>query len=248
VTTEAMYQAANRMTYEGSHPHTCPPEYVRLCKAASSPDLPTGHLLEIGSAFGGTLHLLALANAERGRKEQVWSCDPISEHWGCFRTHAMVASLIAVCKTPPEPKFLMISVQELESLGVGRVFRMIYLDAWHDYKNVWEDLRSAARLTLHGGLIFAHDVNNPICPGAIQAWNEIIEQKGIEDGDGRWMPDPGFTEVLGVMRWTSSREKQPMTPPPRERTIVAGRGKTATGGMKEPGDRVLRTGIGSCRS
>lgn len=185
----------------GSPPQIAWEEIYYLTDLASSQDLPSGHLLEVGSAWGGSTRLLAVANRDRGRGERMVSVDPVSEHLDPFRTVSMANALASICRGEPAVHHFACTAQDLEAIGLGRVFRMTFVDAWHDYEPVLADLASASRLTLHGGVICSHDMALTGSPGEERAWNEVVAQGGIPDEGGVWVPEPGLIHSTGTLRW-----------------------------------------------
>ena len=188
----------------GSPPQIAWEEIYYLTDLASSQDLPPGHLLEVGSAWGGSTRLLAVANRDRGRGERMVSVDPVSEYQDTFRTVSRACALASVCRGEPPVHHWAGTAQDLEAVGMGRVFRMTFVDAWHDYEPVLLDLGSAARLTVHGGVICSHDMAHTNNPGAERAWQEVVSRGGIPDEDGIWVPEPGLVHSTGTLRWRAA--------------------------------------------
>lgn len=133
------------------------------------------------------------------------SLDPVSEHFdSSFRTVSMATACASICRGEPKVHQFAMTLQDLEAIGIGRLFRFVFVDAWHDYEPVWADLSSAARLTLHDGVICSHDMHGTGCPGAEQAWQEVVDNGGIPDDGGVWVPEPGFVHSTGTLRWRAT--------------------------------------------
>ena len=193
------------MVSVGCPAQTSHDELYYLTDLVSSPSLPHGHVLEIGSAWGATTRILALANAERGiPDEHVYSLEPYTPNDATdpFRIVARATSLIATCRMEPRIYHMTMTVQELSKLQIGRVFRFIFLDAYHEYENVLSDLHTAVTMTNFSGVICSHDMHGTGNLGAERAWQEIVEQGGIPDENGIWIPEVGFKYSIGTLRWS----------------------------------------------
>lgn len=201
MTHEEMQAEYWRLIALGASPLTSVPEATYLCDLARSPDLPRGHILEVGSSFGGTLRLIGMANAERGIGELVCSADPVPDDQdNAFHVASIALTLAASCRRQPRALWFMGTAQDLQALGLGRVFRMIFVDACHEYAPMLRDAASAVKLALHDGVVCFHDVHAR-CPGCQEAWAKITSDGGIPDDGGLWVPELELVDSIGTLRW-----------------------------------------------
>jgi hypothetical protein len=76
-----------------------------------------------------------------------------------------------------------------------RKFDCIFIDAGHDYSNVKKDYDNSLLHLETGGNIILHDINSVNCPGVVQLWKEVQNDKcqqfifGNNCGIGIWTSD-----------------------------------------------------------
>jgi cephalosporin hydroxylase len=145
-------------------------DYVyRLSKDTSLPD---GDVLELGVAYGGTSHIIAHGNEERGRGENFYMVDLLTD----LDEHETIIHLcyvaFRVCKIFENSYFSIGDIECITKLCNSPRFRFVFIDANHTYEALKHDVERVLPLVVKGGLISLHDIHGEI-PGMIDVWNEI---------------------------------------------------------------------------
>lgn len=146
-------------------------EALFLFEMVSSPSLPNGAIIEIGTNMGGTARGLAEANNTRDRNESYIGCDPYPAHTSrpalraacCFDALLDIPNAIMVVGT---------SHQLVMLLGMCRA-RLVFVDGDHTAQAVVEDTTNAVNLLIPGGVITVHDTTGE--GPAAAGWKMVTE-------------------------------------------------------------------------
>lgn len=129
-------------------------------------------VLEIGSAFGYSAVMMALAGG------QVTAIDPHSEIPGSLET--MTANVAAYGVAGRVAILCETSYSAMPRLAAGEAsFGLIFVDGDHQAEAVRHDAGWALRLLAPGGVLACHDYGEECCcPGVRQALDELFPEGG----------------------------------------------------------------------
>jgi len=134
-------------------------------EAAALADLATGRdVLEVGSAFGFSACVMALAGAKH-----VTAVDP---HWWLNSHDAMTANLDAAGVTDLVTIVRDASPGALDGLGP---FGLVFIDGDHSAAAVQADVEAARKVLATGGVLACHDLGEDCCcPGVRAALESLL--------------------------------------------------------------------------
>jgi hypothetical protein len=124
-------------------------------------------VLEVGSAYGYSAAVMAVAGAER-----VIAVDP---HCALPSRDVMSACLGALGLSGRVDMVLDYSTTVLPRLAAeGQRFGLVFIDGDHRADAAAADARMALSLMKPGGMLACHDYRDPDCPGVAQALDEMF--------------------------------------------------------------------------
>lgn len=134
-----------------------PEEAAALARFAAA----AGDVLEIGSAYGYSAVVMALAGA------RVTAVDPHT--WIPGSREAMEANLEAYGVAGQVGIMQEFSVPVMERLaGQGREFGMVFIDGDHSAQAVRGDVEAASRVLAAGGILACHDYGEDCCCAGVR--------------------------------------------------------------------------------
>jgi glycosyltransferase involved in cell wall biosynthesis/predicted O-methyltransferase YrrM len=142
-----------------------------------------GEIVEIGSCFGrSTIYLAEGArHADRG---SVWAVDPhtgdIAWDLGRVSTYEVFLRNLRKFGVESRVKPLKMTSKEAAQAWNGNPIRILFIDGWHSYEAVTEDILLWFPHVLPGGLIIFDDYSNPEFPGVRQAVDEQMRKLPVE--------------------------------------------------------------------
>jgi predicted O-methyltransferase YrrM len=143
----------------------------------------TGEIVEIGSCFGRSTIYLA-KGARRSNRGTVWAVDPHTGDiaWNLGRVSTYEVFLRNIRKFGVESRVqpLKMTSQEAAQAWNGNPIRILFIDGWHSYEAVTEDILLWFPHVLPGGLIVFDDYSNPEFPGVRQAVDEQMQRLSVE--------------------------------------------------------------------
>ena len=143
----------------------------------------TGEIVEIGSCFGRSTIYLA-KGARRSDHGTVWAVDPhtgdIAWNLGRVSTYEVFLQNIRKFGVESRVKPLKMTSKEAAKTWNGTPIRILFIDGWHSYEAVTEDILLWFPHVLPGGLIVFDDYSNPEFPGVRQAVDEQMQKLPVE--------------------------------------------------------------------
>ena len=142
-----------------------------------------GEIVEIGSCFGRSTIYLA-KGARRSNCGTVWAVDPhtgdIAWDLGRVSTYEVFLRNIRKFGVESRVKPLKMTSQKAAKAWNGTPIRILFIDGWHSYEAVTEDVLLWFPHVVHGGLIVFDDYSNPEFPGVRQAVDEQVQKLPVE--------------------------------------------------------------------
>jgi len=142
-----------------------------------------GEIVEIGSCFGRSTIYLA-KGAYRSDCGTVWAVDPhtgdIAWHLGRVSTYEVFLQNIRKFGVESRVKPLKMTSQEAARSWNGAPIRILFIDGWHSYEAVTEDILLWFPHVVPGGLIVFDDYSNPEFPGVRQAVDDQMQKLPVE--------------------------------------------------------------------
>ena len=142
-----------------------------------------GDIVEIGSCFGRSTIFLA-AGARHSDHGTVWAIDPhtgdIAWDLGRVSTYEVFLRNIRKFGVENRVKPLKMTSKEAAQTWNGAPIRILFIDGWHSYDAVTEDILLWFPHVISGGLIVFDDYPNPEFPGVRQAVDEQIQKLPVE--------------------------------------------------------------------
>jgi glycosyltransferase involved in cell wall biosynthesis/predicted O-methyltransferase YrrM len=142
-----------------------------------------GEIVEIGSCFGRSTIYLA-EGARHASRGTVWAVDPhtgdIAWDLGRVSTYEVFLRNIRKFGVENRVKPLKMTSKEAAHAWNGVPIRVLFIDGWHSYKAVTEDILLWFPHVLPGGLIVFDDYPNPEFPGVRQAVDEQMLKLPVE--------------------------------------------------------------------
>lgn len=142
-----------------------------------------GEIVEIGSCFGRSTIYLA-QGSRRADRGKVWAVDPhtgdIAWHLGRVSTYEVFLRNIRRFGVEDRVKPLKMTSKEAAQNWNGDPIRILFIDGWHSYEAVTEDILLWFPYLSSGGLIIFDDYPNPEFPGVRQAVDEQILKLPVE--------------------------------------------------------------------
>jgi hypothetical protein len=145
-------------------------------------------MLEIGSFMGESTFLFA----SMGIFNEVHCIEPFSgdfneykdygDDWNAIKREFWTNTRFFKDKIHLHQDFSYNMVDKFED----ETFDMVYIDAYHDYKSVKDDLLSYLPKVKKGGIIAGHDYHDN-WPGVKKAINEILGKPDFEFVDNSWL-------------------------------------------------------------
>jgi predicted O-methyltransferase YrrM len=125
-----------------------------------------GNALDVGSAYGYSAVVLALAGAE------VTTVDPhAGENPGTYQV--LAGNLAAYGVADRVNVVVATSQQALPNLEAA-TFGLVFVDGGHDEATVEHDVGWARKLLRPGGILAAHDWDEATCPGVRAALERVL--------------------------------------------------------------------------
>jgi predicted O-methyltransferase YrrM len=151
--------------------------------AAAEQTAADGDIVEIGSCFGRSTIYLAEA-ARRSGRGQVWAIDPhtgdIAWHLGNVSTYEVFLRNIRKFGVEKFVRPLKMTSKDAAQTWNGAPIRLLFIDGWHSYEAVTEDIQMWFPFVAKGGLIVFDDYPNPEFPGVRQAVDEQMQKLPVE--------------------------------------------------------------------
>ncbi len=142
-----------------------------------------GEIVEIGSCFGRSTIYLAEGARPAGRGT-VWAVDPhtgdIAWDLGRISTYEVFLRNIRKFGVESHVKPLKMTSKEAAHGWNGTPIRILFIDGWHSYDAVTEDILLWFPHLISGGLIIFDDYTNPEFPGVRQAVDEQMLKLPVE--------------------------------------------------------------------
>jgi glycosyltransferase involved in cell wall biosynthesis/predicted O-methyltransferase YrrM len=142
-----------------------------------------GEIVEIGSCFGRSTIYLAEGARHAGRGT-VWAVDPhtgdIAWDLGHVSTYEVFLRNIRKFGVESRVKPLKMTSKEAAHAWNRTPIRILFIDGWHSYEAVTEDILLWFPHVLPGGLIVFDDYSNPEFPGVRQAVDEQLQKLPLE--------------------------------------------------------------------
>jgi glycosyltransferase involved in cell wall biosynthesis/predicted O-methyltransferase YrrM len=142
-----------------------------------------GEIVEIGSCFGRSTIFLA-AGARHSNHGNVWAIDPhtgdIAWDLGRVSTYEVFLRNIRKFGVENRVKPLKMTSKEAAQGWNGAPIRILFIDGWHSYDAVTEDINLWFPYVISGGLIIFDDYPNPEFPGVRQAVDEQVSKLSVE--------------------------------------------------------------------
>jgi len=142
-----------------------------------------GDILEIGSCFGRSTIYLA-EGARHANHRTVWAVDPhtgdIAWDLGRVSTYEVFLQNIRKFGVENRIKPLKMTSKEAAHAWNGAPIRILFIDGWHSYDAVTEDILLWFPHVISGGLIIFDDYPNPEFPGVRQAVDEQMLKLPVE--------------------------------------------------------------------
>jgi len=142
-----------------------------------------GDILEIGSCFGRSTIYLA-KGVRRSNHGTVWAVDPhtgdIAWDLGRVSTYEVFLRNIRKFGVENRIKPLKMTSKEAAHAWNGTPIRILFIDGWHSYEAVTEDILLWFPHVISGGLIIFDDYPNPEFPGVRQAVDEQMLKLPVE--------------------------------------------------------------------
>jgi hypothetical protein len=144
-----------------------PTQSTYLLRALRLADATEGCVVEVGSWRGVTTQYLAAATDSK-----VVGIDPFIGPLN----EVNLRSFQERTATLPNVKLRRQTFGEAVRSWDEGLARFIFIDAAHDYTNVFHDLAAAQRITSSGAVIALHDTDDPNCAGCRRAVYEQLEK------------------------------------------------------------------------
>jgi glycosyltransferase involved in cell wall biosynthesis len=142
-----------------------------------------GDIVEIGSCFGRSTIYLA-EGASHSNRNTVWAVDPhtgdIAWDFDGVSTHEVFLRNIRKFGMENRVKPLKMTSRKAAQVWNGTPIRILFIDGWHSYDAVTEDILLWFPHVISGGLIIFDDYSNPEFPGVRQAVDEQILKLPVE--------------------------------------------------------------------
>jgi glycosyltransferase involved in cell wall biosynthesis/predicted O-methyltransferase YrrM len=142
-----------------------------------------GEIVEIGSCFGRSTIYLA-EGARHANRGTVWAVDPhtgdIAWDLGRVSTYEVFLRNIREFGVESRVKPLKMTSKEAAQAWNGTPIRVLFIDGWHSYEAVTEDILLWFPHVVPGGLIVFDDYSNPEFPGVRQAVDEQMGKLHVE--------------------------------------------------------------------
>ncbi|HXI85235.1 MAG TPA: class I SAM-dependent methyltransferase [Verrucomicrobiae bacterium] len=142
-----------------------------------------GDIVEIGSCFGRSTIYLA-KGARHADHGTVWAVDPhtgdIAWDLGRISTYEVFLRNIRKFGVENRVKPLKMTSKEAAQAWNGAPIRILFIDGWHSYEAVTEDILLWFPHVISGGLIVFDDYPNPEFPGVRQAVDEQMLKLPVE--------------------------------------------------------------------
>jgi hypothetical protein len=94
--------------------------------------------------------------------------------WDHQRNFTTFLNLAA--KYPEKVRILTVDSQKASKIIPNDHFDFVFIDAGHDYENVWADIRTWRNKIKHGGFLCGHDYGAKRFPGVREAVDEYFAQ------------------------------------------------------------------------
>jgi len=176
-------------------------EQEELLFQASTPELPHGHIIEIGQGWGASTFLLANGNELRHIRDpqeygHLFSFDPYPDGKGdTFRSSAIHRAL---CGSEHLAHTVRATSMVIPYLFRENTIRLAFIDGDHSEQWAQRDLDAILPLMVDGGLILMHDVAHALESGPSAVWHRC--KKGYRVGDVMCVADNDPIVVTGVLR------------------------------------------------
>lgn len=134
--------------------------------------LPLGHVLELGVAYGGTSHIIAHANIDRGHNESLYMVDLMVDGDAYLAMRRLCAIVGDTVKKISNVYFILGDITSLSNMDCCSKFRVAFIDAEHTYDALKFDLAHVIPMMIDSGIMILHDLYSEY-PGLLQVWKEI---------------------------------------------------------------------------